>query len=57
MSRAVLVDRVGATREPVGGFPFRRFGAHRARALIRLLHGGGLVDRLKAVRTLIWGRA
>ena len=57
VTRAVLVDRVGATREPVGGFPFRRFGVDRARALIRLLHGGGLRDRLRAVRTLIWGGA
>ena len=56
LSRAVLVDRVGATREPVGGFPFRRFGVGRARALIRLLHGGGLMDRLKAVKGLIRNR-
>ncbi|MDX1673913.1 MAG: aldehyde dehydrogenase family protein [Longimicrobiales bacterium] len=55
VTRAVLVDRVGATREPVGGFPFRRFGVGRARALIRLLHGGGLLDRLRAVKNLIRG--
>lgn len=48
-TRAVLVDRVGATREPVGGFPFRRFGVGRARALIRLLHGRGIGDRLRAM--------
>lgn len=52
-SRAILVDRAGLRREPVGGFPFRRFGVKRARALIRLLHGGGLLDRLRALKDLI----
>lgn len=52
-TRAVLVDRAGATREPIGGFPFRRFGVRRARALIRLLHGRGVTDRLRAVLALL----
>lgn len=56
-TRSVLVDRVGAAREPVGGFPFRRFGTDRARALIRLLHGRGLLDRLRSVVGLLWGGA
>jgi hypothetical protein len=47
-TRAVLEDLAGVTREPVGGFPFRRFGVRRARALIRLLHGRGVTDRLRA---------
>lgn len=54
-SRAVVVDRMGFVREPVGGFPFRRFGARRARALVRFLHGGGLLDRLTAIKALIRG--
>jgi hypothetical protein len=54
-TRAVLVDRIGVRREPVGGFPFRRFGVARARALVRLLHGRGIGDRLRAVRGLIRG--
>lgn len=48
-TRAVLVDRVGVAREPVGGFPFRRFGVGRARALIRILHGRGVGDRVKGI--------
>ncbi len=52
-TRAVLVDRVGVAREPVGGFPFRRFGTRRARALIRVLHGTGIGDRLKGIARLL----
>lgn len=40
-TRSVLVDRGGLSREPIGGYPFRRFGLRRARALIRVLHGTG----------------
>lgn len=52
-ARAVLTDRAGFRREPVGGFPFRPFGVDGARALIRFLHGGGLLDRMKAAVTVI----
>jgi acyl-CoA reductase-like NAD-dependent aldehyde dehydrogenase len=52
-SRALLVDRFGAAREPIGGFPFRRFGVPRARALIRVLHGRGASARLRAVIDLL----
>lgn len=52
-TRAVLVDRAGVAREPVGGFPFRRFGVRRARALIRLLHGRGITDRLRGLFRLL----
>jgi acyl-CoA reductase-like NAD-dependent aldehyde dehydrogenase len=52
-SRALLVDRVGVKREPIGGFPFRRFGTRRARALIRVLHGPGPVRRLRGAISLL----
>jgi acyl-CoA reductase-like NAD-dependent aldehyde dehydrogenase len=55
-TRAVLVDRVGVAREPVGGFPFRRFGVGRARALIRVLHGDGPGDRLKGILQMLPNR-
>lgn len=55
-SRAILVDRVGAAREPVGGFPFRQFGVARARSLIRLLHGRGVGSRAKGVLDLLRNR-
>jgi succinate-semialdehyde dehydrogenase/glutarate-semialdehyde dehydrogenase len=52
-TRSVLVDRAGFDREPVGGFPFRRFGLEGARALIRFLHGHGLLERVRATGTLL----
>ena len=52
-SRALLVDRFGAEREPIGGFPFRRFGTRRARALIRVLHGRGPVRRLGGLISML----
>ncbi len=52
-TRSVLVDRAGFRREPVGGFPFRRFGLDGARALIRFLHGHGVMERLRATGTLL----
>ena len=59
-SRAVLVDRAGFRREPVGGFPFRPFGVDGAKALVRFLHGRGVMERSKAawrlVRRLLRGR-
>jgi acyl-CoA reductase-like NAD-dependent aldehyde dehydrogenase len=55
-TRAVLVDRVGVAREPVGGFPFRRFGVARAYALIGLLHGQGMVGRARAAVRLLRNR-
>ena len=55
-TRAVLVDRTGAARETVGGYPFRRFGTARARALIRLLHGRGVGGRLHGLRGIVRNR-
>jgi acyl-CoA reductase-like NAD-dependent aldehyde dehydrogenase len=55
-SRAILVDRVGVAREPVGGFPFRSFGVKRARALIRLLHGTGFGTRMKGALDIVRNR-
>jgi aldehyde dehydrogenase (NAD+) len=52
-TRTVVTDRAGFRREPVAGFPFRAFGVDGARALIRFLHGHGVVDRLGAVGTLL----
>ncbi len=50
-TRSVLVDRAGVAREPVGGFPFRRFGVRRAVALVGLLHGSGPAARVRG----LWG--
>jgi acyl-CoA reductase-like NAD-dependent aldehyde dehydrogenase len=55
-TRSVLVDRAGLAREPVGGFPFRRFGTRRANALIRLLHGGGVADRIRGLLGILRNR-
>ena len=52
-ARAVLVDRLGARREPIGGFPFTAGGADRARGLIDLLHGRGLLRRLAGLIRVI----
>ncbi len=54
-TRAVLIDRAGLTREPVGGFPFRRFGVGRARALVHLLHGSGATARARGLWGLLRG--
>jgi hypothetical protein len=52
-TRTVVTDRAGFRREPVAGFPFRRFGEVGAHALIRFLHGGGVMDRFRAMPRLI----
>jgi acyl-CoA reductase-like NAD-dependent aldehyde dehydrogenase len=52
-SRALLVDRSGFAREPIGGFPFRRFGVGRARALVQLLHGRGGGSRIRGLFGLV----
>jgi acyl-CoA reductase-like NAD-dependent aldehyde dehydrogenase len=52
-TRSVLVDRMGLTREPLGGYPFRRFGLRRVRALIRLLHGSGPGARLRGLAGIL----
>ena len=55
-TRSILVDRSGAARELIGGFPFRRFGTRRARALIDLLHGGGAGVRARGLLGLFRNR-
>jgi acyl-CoA reductase-like NAD-dependent aldehyde dehydrogenase len=55
-TRAVLVDRAGIAREPIGGFPFRRFGMARARGLVGFLHGRGPVARARAAVRLLRNR-
>ena len=55
-TRSVLVDRSGAARELVGGYPFRRFGTRRALALIGLLHGDGPGGRLRGLSGLFRNR-
>ena len=54
-ARALLVDRSGFAREPIGGFPFRRFGVGRARALVQLIHGRGAASRVRGLIGLIRG--
>ncbi|HUG41772.1 MAG TPA: aldehyde dehydrogenase family protein [Longimicrobiales bacterium] len=55
-TRSILVDRAGARREPVGGFPFRRFGTRRAAALVRFLHGTGPRDRVRGLLGILRNR-
>jgi acyl-CoA reductase-like NAD-dependent aldehyde dehydrogenase len=56
-TRAVLVDRSGIAREPIGGFPFRRFGLARAHALVGFLHGRGPFARARAAVRLLRNRS
>lgn len=55
-TRSILVDRAGLVREPIGGFPHRRFGVARARALIRLLHGSW-TEKVKGALGMIRNRS
>ena len=55
-TRSVLIDRAGSAREPVGGYPFRRFGTVRAAALIRFLHGGGATGRVRGLLGMLRNR-
>lgn len=54
-ARSLLVDRGGLSWEP-GRYPLRRFGRERALALVRLLHGAGVGQRLRALATLLGRR-
>lgn len=54
-TRSVLVDRTGMAREPIGGYPFRRFGTRRAAALVRLLHGPA-ADRARGLLGILRNR-
>jgi acyl-CoA reductase-like NAD-dependent aldehyde dehydrogenase len=56
-TRAVLVDRSGIAREPIGGFPFRRFGLARAHGLVGFLHGRGPFARARAAVRLLRNRS
>lgn len=52
-TRALLVDRFGPAREPIGGYPFRKFGVRRARSVVRVLHGRGLSGRIRGLSDLL----
>lgn len=53
--RAWLSDRAGLEWEP-GFFPLRRFGRTRALGLIRMLHGRGLVARVRGLLSIVRNR-
>ncbi|MBI4543966.1 MAG: aldehyde dehydrogenase family protein [Gemmatimonadetes bacterium] len=51
-TRAVLVSRIGWKFE-LPSYPLRRWGRTRALALVELLHGPGLLSRLRGLRRLV----